>query len=204
MRRADAPPAGWYPDPTGGARLWWWDGTDWSDHQRVPPPDHASFALDRAEEAARNAGERRTRSDSGGDGPRGGHGVAPRIRDAADRASSSGLSRRDASALVEEVRQATRGELQRATRELGDRAGDVRSQLEPLISEYGGRLLTWSRRALVAAVVVWLLWTVGSGLVQVNLLEWLGDRIDQATGGGDAAGTVPADTSPLPGPVAAR
>lgn len=29
---AAAPAAAWYPDPTGQARLRWWDGTRWTDH----------------------------------------------------------------------------------------------------------------------------------------------------------------------------
>lgn len=29
---APSPPAGWYPDPSGTARLRWWDGKGWSDH----------------------------------------------------------------------------------------------------------------------------------------------------------------------------
>ncbi|NNE11366.1 MAG: DUF2510 domain-containing protein, partial [Ilumatobacter sp.] len=37
MRLEDAPPAGWYPDPEGGSRLRWWEGTDWSDRWRAPP-----------------------------------------------------------------------------------------------------------------------------------------------------------------------
>ena len=39
MRVADAPPPGWYPDPEGGSRLRWWDGTDWSDRYRPRPPE---------------------------------------------------------------------------------------------------------------------------------------------------------------------
>lgn len=29
---ADAPPAGWFPDPKGVARLRYWDGATWTDH----------------------------------------------------------------------------------------------------------------------------------------------------------------------------
>ena len=37
MKVADAPPAGWYPDPTGGNRLRWWDGLDWTGNRRSLP-----------------------------------------------------------------------------------------------------------------------------------------------------------------------
>ncbi len=30
------PPAGWYPDPAGGASERWWAGTQWTDHLRSP------------------------------------------------------------------------------------------------------------------------------------------------------------------------
>ena len=29
-------PAGWYPDPAGGAQRRWWDGTQWTDHLETP------------------------------------------------------------------------------------------------------------------------------------------------------------------------
>lgn len=189
MRYADAPPAGWYPDPTGGPRLRWWDGGDWTDHRRVPPPATGG-ELDRAAEAARDAG--RGASSSGGGGPRGGHGVAPRMREAGERAgASAGLSRRDASDLVDEVRRATRSEIERATRDLSGRATDVRDQLGPIVSDYGMRFARWARRAVLVAIVVWLLYTIASAALQTSLIDWLGDRIDNAVNG-----VVPA-TSPL-------
>jgi hypothetical protein len=30
------PPAGWYPDPAGGA-MRWWDGNRWTESQTPPP-----------------------------------------------------------------------------------------------------------------------------------------------------------------------
>ena len=29
-------PAGWYPDPSGGAQRRWWDGAQWTDHLETP------------------------------------------------------------------------------------------------------------------------------------------------------------------------
>lgn len=39
-------PAGWYPDPAGGTRTRWWDGTQWTDHFQEPyNPASAAAAL---------------------------------------------------------------------------------------------------------------------------------------------------------------
>lgn len=199
MRRADAPKAGWYPDPTGGSRLWWWDGQDWTDRQRVPPPPPRPELL-AAQEAAEAAGRGGGTGSGGRDGGgRGGYGVAPNLGrgTAADRArSSTGMSRSDASALVDEVRRATRTEIERATRDLGDRATDARKQLEPLISEYGGKLLRWVRRAAIVGGIVWVLYLLGSAIVQTSLIDWLGDRVDNAVNG--TAVVVPSSIGPEP------
>lgn len=32
------PPAGWYPDPDGGASVRYWDGAHWTDHYAHPQP----------------------------------------------------------------------------------------------------------------------------------------------------------------------
>lgn len=181
MKREDAPVAGWYPAPTGGQRLWWWDGTDWTDHQRVAP---RAGRLAMVEEAAA-AAAKQARAGSGDRST--GRGAAPRVRTAE---RGGGMSREDTTALVEEVRRATRSELERATQGLTNRAGDARRQLEPLISEYGGKLVRWARRAVVVGVLLWVLYLALTAAIQAGLMGWLGDRVDNAVNG--AAVDVPA------------
>jgi hypothetical protein len=163
VRRADAPPPGWYPDPTGGQRLWWWDGMDWTDHQRVAP--RAGRVAMEDELAAA------------------GHGVAPRIRSGGPARSTAGVARDDVSAIVDEVRKVTRQEIDRATRGLADGATSARQQLEPLISEYGTKLVGWAKRLVVIAVVLYVLYLAVTGAVQTGLMGWLGDRVDNAVNG---------------------
>ncbi len=174
MRREDAPAAGWYPAPTGGQRLWWWDGTDWTDHQRVAPRAGRLAMVEEAAAAAKQAAR-------AGSGDRStGRGAAPRVRTAA---RGGGMSRDDTTALVEEVRRATRSELERATQGMTDRAGDARRQLEPLISEYGTKAVRWARRAAVIGVLLWILYLAMTAAIQTGLMGWLGDRVDNAVNG---------------------
>lgn len=37
-------PAGWYPDPAGGAQRRWWDGAQWTDHFETPYSTTAAAA----------------------------------------------------------------------------------------------------------------------------------------------------------------
>ena len=61
MKVADAPTAGWYPDPEGGTRLRWWDGGDWTDDYRVRPTLHETAGVAVAAPAS-NEPRRRERS----------------------------------------------------------------------------------------------------------------------------------------------
>lgn len=38
------PAAGWYPDPAGGDRLRWWNGSEWTDHLSTPPAGYSAPA----------------------------------------------------------------------------------------------------------------------------------------------------------------
>ncbi len=180
MRREDAPPAGWYPDPTGGQRLWWWDGADWTDHKRVAPRAGRIAMAEEAAAAAKAAGQAAAAKDASS-----GYGAAPRVRAAASSRARLGstMTRDDTTALVEEVRRATRTEIERATQGLTDRAGDARRQLEPLISEYGTKAVRWARRAAVVGVLLWVLYLAMTAAIQTGLMGWLGDRVDNAVNG---------------------
>lgn len=160
MRYADAPPAGWYPDPESRTSLRWWDGFDWSDIRRAPP---STAELDAAEEdfAERNPL------------------VVPNPQTVPN--IPSGLSRQDSAQLVEEVRMAARQEIDRAAQEFSSRAGTAVRSVTPLISEYAGKLAMWFRRALMVAFVLLAAYFVFQVIAQQAFFDWLGDRIDNVT-----------------------
>lgn len=174
MKRADAPAPGWYPDPRGGTRLRWWDGLDWGDHWRVPPPfrhdgaDPTVVAVDRDDGFA--AGGRIGTVRSRADGPVPG---------------SDAMSRQEREELMAEVRRSARQEVERATATLTDSARQATSSIEATIrnlaDDYLPTIGKWIKRGVVIVVVLglilFLLQAVGS-VAQVRLLEWIGDRID--------------------------
>ena len=172
MNRSEAPAPGWYPDPVQRARLRWWDGSDWADHRRVGPrpadlldPDDDPSSRRSWSTAAQPAHAPRP----GAGPPTGSPG----------RSGTSGITRNDASVIVDEVRRATRGELDRATSRLAAQAGNLRTQLEPLIQDYGRRFLRWARRAALIAVVIYVLYVVTTTQLQTSVLDWLGEQVDK-------------------------
>lgn len=169
MRRADAPRAGWYPDPTGDHRLRWWDGTDWTDHRRIRPP----------------------RDRDGGDGSVSGAadsdtGETPST--ASDRgARAAAAARRGATqsdqtaAMLAEARKVARDEVQKAARDVTRQVEQARGKYEPILREYLGRARRWLRTLMIAAFIVAVLWVVLQTVAQVSLLDWLGERVDAVT-----------------------
>jgi hypothetical protein len=155
MRTKDAPPAGWYPDPEGGARLRYWEGTDWSDRWRAPPT--AGVIKIQAEAAAR------ARTDAHQFG-------AP--------STMGSLSRQDSDEIINQVRLAARAEAERAATMFGAQARSVTSNLTPLISEYTTKITRWFRIASMIAIALLIGWLAFQIFAQVSMFEWIGDRID--------------------------
>lgn len=168
MRRADAPPPGWYPDPTRRDQLRWWDGSDWTDHRRAPSVRSAAVqeALESAEEGARQA-----------------TGATPVAT-----ARGSGMSRQEVAEVMAEARRAAREETDRAIDKLSDRARDATRQLEPLIGQYGDRAMKWIRNLFIVIVALVVLWMVLQTVGQASLFEWIGDRIDNLSAAGPEVG----------------
>lgn len=150
----DAPPPGWYPDPEGGSRLRWWEGTDWSDRFRAPPTSGIVRRMEQlaAEAAAASVSNQHQYSQLP---------PAP-----------------DTSQIVNQVRDAAREEAARAADLFSARARRATEGLTPLISEYTNRFIRFFRRAMVVAFVLIVAWFVFQAFAQITFFEWLGDRID--------------------------
>lgn len=163
MRRADAPAAGWYPDPQGGPRLRWWDGTDWSDRWRSRPAPSVTTAAGSLPFEV----------------------VGDAVRTAARSAGASGLRppRVDQRDLVDQVRQVARAEMARGAEMFGQQARHVTRQIEPLVGQYTNRLIDFLRRLLIIAVALIVFWLVFQAIAEVTFFQWLGDRIDNLFGG---------------------
>lgn len=166
MKAADAPPAGWYPDPRGGQRLRWWDGTDWADHWR-PPPNSAELGIRARADAAGTPG-----------GPRPG---LPVTSAAPAAPAARGLDQASAQEIIAEVRKVARAEIDRAADVFTERARTATREIEPLVSEYTSKVLRWLRVGAVIALVLVIAWFTFQAVVQVSFFEWLGDRIDNLT-----------------------
>lgn len=161
MRAEDAPPAGWYPDPEGAARLRWWDGTDWSGHFRPRPSQYELEMYAATLDHQRQATARSTATPAA-------------VR------TSVGADTREA---VEQVRQVARSEADRASEMVAEQLRAARRELQPLITSYTSKLRRWLRIAIAIGVVLVVAWIVWQVFIQVSLLEWIGDRIDAVTSG---------------------
>lgn len=170
MRRADAPPPGWYPDPTGGSQLWWWDGLDWTDHRRAPPNPGLAQVEEHVATAEREVAERRPRSQG-------------------DTRASVTRTRDETAAIMAEVRKVAREEVDRGVDRLSDRARDATRRLEPLISQYGDRVMRWIRNVGIVAIALLVLWMLLQTFAQASLMDWLGERVDNLVG--NAAARMP-------------
>ncbi|HEY4269838.1 MAG TPA: DUF2510 domain-containing protein [Galbitalea sp.] len=51
-------PSGWFTDPADAARLRWWNGTNWTEHVQVPPPQPTAGEIASAHAAAAAAQQR--------------------------------------------------------------------------------------------------------------------------------------------------
>jgi hypothetical protein len=167
MRVEDAPPAGWYPDPEGGSRLRWWEGTDWSDRWRAPPTPGVTEIQEVAAAQARDEFDQV-----------GGH------------VGMGGLNRRDSEEIISQVRQAARAEAERAAQLFGDQAMRVTSQITPLVTQYTNKFMRWVRIVAVIGVIIGIAWVAWQIFAQVSLFDWIGDRIDNLTDNESGAGAA--------------
>ena len=159
MRREDAPRAGWYPDPQGRDNLRYWDGLDWTEARRAPP-SQAELLSYESQMAAVQPFQYTPPSVAGG---------------------SPGHVSADSQQVIDEVRRATRSEMDRAAAMFSERARAMRRDIEPLISQYTNRLVKWIRIAAIVAIILLVAYFVFQVVAQASFFEWIGDRIDNLT-----------------------
>ena len=162
MRRVDAPPAGWYPDPESRTSLRWWDGLDWTDARRAPPSEAELISYE-----TRAAFEEAHRY------------VPPEVSSLAQTAGRSG--RQDSQQVIEDVRRAARSEVDRAADLFARQARTMQEGITPLISQYTNRIVKWIRILAVLAIILLIAYVVFQIVAQASFFEWLGDRIDNLT-----------------------
>jgi hypothetical protein len=156
MRIADSPQPGWYPDPDGGYRLRWWEGTDWTDHRRPAPlAGHLTEVTAEAEKTER------LKSLPTGSGGR--------------------FAGTDADEIVTKARDAARGEVDRAAGEISREFHALIARVHEASFGYLSPILRWVRIGVVVAAVLVVVWFAIQFIAQATFLEWLGDRIDNIT-----------------------
>lgn len=167
MKVSDAPPAGWYPDPLGGARLRWWEGTDWSDRYRARPPEMRAVPAGQMsmggwpiEVAPGTPGHRNVQ-------------VPP--------VPTIAPGQVDSAQLVEQVRLAARQEAQRASEMFGQQARAATRNVVPLITEYTTKIGRVLRAMSIVAILLLVLYVAFQIWAQDSLFDWIGDRIDNLT-----------------------
>ena len=160
MKLADAPMAGWYPDPAGGTRLRWWDGGDWTDNYRVRPTDFevAGRTITGLAVPAQRA-----------------------IGKLPDAVESAGAVRRDTEAIISEVRKVARSEVERAADLFSARARAATREIEPLITQYTTKFTRLLKIASVILVMAVIGWFVFQFIIQQSFYDWIGERIDNLT-----------------------
>ncbi len=173
MRRVDAPRAGWYPDPENRTALRFWDGLDWTDARRSPPSAAELLSFEQRDELA----------------------AAHQYVAPAGGATYSG--RAENQQIVEDVRRATRSEVDRAADLFSQRARQLQRDIVPLVSQYTNRLVRWIRFAAIVAVVLLAAYFVFQVVAQASLFEWIGDRIDDFTDESGSPGSTAAIRSAL-------
>ena len=173
VRRSEAPPPGWYPDPTGRSGLLWWDGLDWTTHHRPAPPSSSYAAGDAGDARAGRAAE------AGDDTS------VPSAAQLRSRAAAGLRQRREQERevvdAVAEARRVAKAEVDRAVSEATRQLTSTRDRWQPRVEAYLRRFRRWLRITAVVVVVLVALSTWASATMQTSLLEWLGERIDAAT-----------------------
>jgi hypothetical protein len=162
MRKIDAPPAGWYPDPEHSARLRWWDGLDWTDIRRAPPSDAELIAAEENREFFESAQGANPMPMAGG-------------------SQSRRVGPNDTHEIIAEVRSVAREELDRAAEQFSQRATNAVRSVTPLITDYGSQVKKWIRWAFIIGIVLLVGYFVFQVIVQASFFDWLGERIDNVT-----------------------
>ena len=172
MRRVDAPRAGWYPDPESRTSLRWWDGLDWTDVRRAPPSDAEMIAAE---------ADARFRASANDFAPGFNRSASTAVAATSAAAAASSAAAAQSQAVINEVREATRTEMERAAQTFRRQAEAARENWTPLITEYTNKLLRWVKFAIVLGVLIFAVWLAFQIFAQASLFQWIGDRIDNLT-----------------------